>query len=362
MLHPRRHGAAARNLAAALLAWALLAAAPAVAPAAERVTIDDGHVDYAARLTEGRIESVIKDGTAGGPPVWRQPADVRFWLKPEARREIPSNPAFRFLGAAGDPTWLIPEVQRQGVVWLGWSTEALAPGSVDGDVSWELSAVEGPGEVAIYQSGEAGPVVLMSSADGLPDSIVVRRGVHAHANWAFSAEGEYRLTFTHSATVGGQPQSDTETISIEVGRRSDPGPGPGPDDPPGPGPGPEAGEPRLRIVSRAATVRAGVLPIRLRCRPPRAGRGAGCRATVRVRARAVLRRGTRPRAVTLARGRVRLAAGSARTVRLRVVPRLVRRVRTGRRRTVLAGHVTAAARPGSLGDRAKVRVVVPRRR
>jgi surface-anchored protein len=43
-------------------------------------------------------------------------------------------------------------------------------------------------------------------------------GVHAHANWAFSAEGVYRITMTQTATLaGGRRSSDTETLVIAVG-------------------------------------------------------------------------------------------------------------------------------------------------
>ncbi|MDA0185797.1 TIGR03773 family transporter-associated surface protein, partial [Solirubrobacter phytolaccae] len=218
------------TLAAAAAAATLAGASPASAQ-----TLTEGHVDYAARLVDGRLRSLIKDGTRTGAPVWREPAAVTFHVADAARVTIPASATF--LGRPGDTVWALPEVQRAGVLWAGWNTEELSGAQVDGPVSWRLDAVDGPGDVTLFQSGVFGePDVLFRSADGLPDTRTVPLGTHAHGNWVFSHAGAYRLTFTMSARLpGGATTQDTQTLPVTVG--ATPTPTPGAPGPPGDGGG-----------------------------------------------------------------------------------------------------------------------------
>ncbi|GGP66069.1 TIGR03773 family transporter-associated surface protein [Saccharothrix coeruleofusca] len=183
------------------------------------VVLDDGHVDLIApRLLDGALRTGVKDGAAGPErAVWREPADVVLHVVPEARNTVPADPAYAFLGAPGTPVWLIPQTQVPGVVWAGWNTESLTPQQVSGDVEVSLSAVEGPGEVAVFLTGIA-PTVLVDSGDGLPDAITVPLGTHAHANWAFGGEGVYRITVEVTATLAdGRAVADRDVFTIAVG-------------------------------------------------------------------------------------------------------------------------------------------------
>jgi putative ABC transporter-associated repeat protein len=182
------------------------------------VVLSDGHVDYAARIVNGRLTSQVKDGTAAGTPQWRSPSQVVFQLKPEAATTVPSA-SFAFLGAVSAKIWQIPQTQKPGILWLGWNTEEITTSTAIGDVTWTLTAVTGPGAVAIYELDPFGkPVVIFNSKDGLPDSYGVRLGTHAHGNWAFTASGAYKLTLTHSAKLAsGTTLSDTQTVTFAVG-------------------------------------------------------------------------------------------------------------------------------------------------
>jgi putative ABC transporter-associated repeat protein len=194
------------------MSWLALAAALTV--------LSDGHVDYAARLVDGQLQAVVKDGTAGPEHVvWRDPATVVFALGDNARTTIPTTPQLRFLGVPGAPVWLIPQVQQPGVLWAGWNTEELTAAQVAGPVRWTLAAVDGPGTVAVFQTGAFGDVdVVFDSADGLPDTREIPLGTHAHGTWTFSQPGRYRLTFTTAATAAtGAPLADTRTLAVTVG-------------------------------------------------------------------------------------------------------------------------------------------------
>lgn len=242
---------------------AVLALAGAAPASADPVVLAEGHVDYAARIDGGRLGSFVKDGTRGGEPVWRAVADTVFEVRPAARVTIPRTGV---LGRAGDTVWLIPQVQRAGVLWAGWNTEELDASVLSGPLTWTLAAVEGPGRVLLYQTGPFGDAdVLFDSADGLPDARSVALGTHAHGNWAFASAGDYRLTFEwRGERPGGEAVSDTQTLAVKV----DAPPPPPLDGSPQPGGGeapddPSAAPPALTVRASSADVRGRTLRLRL---------------------------------------------------------------------------------------------------
>jgi putative ABC transporter-associated repeat protein len=188
------------------------------------VVLADGHVDAVApRVLDGQLQLQVKDGTtvgqAGGQVRWRAPGDVVFQVKPESATALPDDPALAFLGRKGDEIFLLPQQQRSGILWTGWSTEELRADQVSGPVTWRLTNVDGPGAFGIFTTGSFGDsTVVFDSTDGLPDSHSVPLGTHAHANWGFAKQGVYRLTFDVSATLAdGSTVSDTEVYTFAVG-------------------------------------------------------------------------------------------------------------------------------------------------
>ncbi|MER5203358.1 choice-of-anchor M domain-containing protein [Streptomyces sp. NPDC002825] len=198
-------------------------AQPAAAPVQKAETaptvLDEGHVDIAARVVDGRLQIQVKDGTVPGRTVWREPSSLVLRVKPEARRTVPANPDFAFLGKAGDPVWLLDQVQRPGLLWPGWSTDNMGAGATRGEIAFSLVKAEGPGPFALFNyDGLSGATVRFASADGVPDTFGVPQNTHAHGGWAFGAEGTYRLTLTMSGVLAdGSRTSDTETFTFEVG-------------------------------------------------------------------------------------------------------------------------------------------------
>jgi surface-anchored protein len=149
---------------------------------------------------------------------------VVLHVKPAAKKTIPASDDFAFLGKEGDPVWLLDQVQQDGLLWPGWSTDNIAAGATRGGVDFALTKVAGPGSYALYNyDGLSGATVLFNSGDGVPDSFTVPANSHAHGGWAFSKEGVYRLTFRMSGTLAnGTKVSDTETVTFAVGD-TDPG-------------------------------------------------------------------------------------------------------------------------------------------
>ncbi|MFE5073595.1 choice-of-anchor M domain-containing protein [Streptomyces halstedii] len=186
----------------------------------EKTVIDDGHVDaVAAKMVDGELRALFKDSRDPSDIVWREPSSVVLHVNPQAKEKVPAGDTCAFLGAAGSDFWLIPQVQKQGVVWAGWNTEALGGSDLKGPIDMKLTKVDGPGTLAIWETaGLGGAQVLYNSADGLPDTQKVSLGVHAHANWGFSEEGTYAVTFQLSGTLAnGKPSTDTRTYTFAVG-------------------------------------------------------------------------------------------------------------------------------------------------
>ncbi|MFD0316276.1 choice-of-anchor M domain-containing protein [Streptomyces flavalbus] len=208
-------------------------AVPLSAPAAVRAeapvvstpkVIDEGHVDIAARVVDRRMQIHVKDGTVSGKTTWREPSSVVLHVRPAARNTLPDSDDFAFLGDPGDPVWLLDQVQQDGLLWPGWSTDNIDAGVTKGGVTFSLTDVKGPGTVALYTyDAMSGATVLFNSGDGVPDGFDVPANTHAHGGWAFTAEGTYRLTVRMSGKLAdGTAVSDTETLTFVVGDE-DPG-------------------------------------------------------------------------------------------------------------------------------------------
>ncbi|USQ85579.1 TIGR03773 family transporter-associated surface protein [Streptomyces phaeoluteigriseus] len=221
---PTAAGKAVTDAAAAERRTALAADAAATDVVSERKVLDEGHVDFAARVVGDKLQMHIKDGTVSGRTTWREPSSVVLHVKPAARNTLPDSDDFAFLGKGGDPVWLLDQVQQEGLLWPGWSTDNIKAGAAEGGVDFSLTEVDGPGTYALYTyDAMSGANVLFNSKDGMPDSFDVAQNTHAHGGWAFTEEGTYRLTFKMSGTLAnGTKVSDTETVTFVVGD-TDPG-------------------------------------------------------------------------------------------------------------------------------------------
>ncbi|WP_203744535.1 choice-of-anchor M domain-containing protein [Actinoplanes cyaneus] len=190
-------------LGSGILATALLAGAvPAQAHAAPAV-LSSGHVDVVdIEFEDGALELGVHDESVE-PGVEHEPGDVVLLVKRAAKTTVPDNAAFNFLGAAGAPVWILPEIQAEKLLWPGLSTEEIESGALANDtVTLTAQKVTGPGRLAVYTEDAVGaPRILIDSGDGLPDAVSLATGTHQHANWAFQKAGVYRLKVRATATV-----------------------------------------------------------------------------------------------------------------------------------------------------------------
>jgi len=203
----------------ALTAFAVfsLAAPPVFAEPA--TVIADGHVDMGPRIVDGAWKIQIRDDSAE-PATWRPLPEVILKATGASAMTVPPGTEFSFLGAPGAPVWLLPQVQRPGVLWPGWNTQDPSiAAAVNREVIWQVHAVQGPGHFALFLNGNFGtPDVVFDSAKPMPQETGIDAASHVHGNWAFSAAGGYSLDIEmRTKTPDGAELSDRGILRVFVG-------------------------------------------------------------------------------------------------------------------------------------------------
>ncbi|NHC47519.1 choice-of-anchor M domain-containing protein [Motilibacter aurantiacus] len=212
-------------------------AADAGAPRAYTV-LSDVHTDAVATFWDNG--QLVLDTKADTPALRTRYDNDDVWFHVDNDSRIASWPggAYGFVAPAGATVWLAPEVQGQGRLWPGFSTESVPAGTLDNDdTTLTLAAVEGPGDVELWQTGTFGAPSRLWSSDEPAYRSFTLKNVHMHANWAFTAPGTYRLSVRADAAVGGSPVSATGTYTFVVGDLPANPPSPAPTNPaPAPAP------------------------------------------------------------------------------------------------------------------------------
>jgi surface-anchored protein len=173
-----------------------------IAAYAGKVTLSTGHTDVAVVYDNGEfLMDVSFDETETSYDV----QGVILRVNGGAATTVPSDPLYGFLGAAGMPVWILPQVQDESLLFLGFGSDDLPQGVFQNDtVHIRLTKVKGPGEFAMFGYDSFGtPFVVMNTRDGLDaaDTYPFVAGSDAHFNWAFSAPGKYRVTFETAGTL-----------------------------------------------------------------------------------------------------------------------------------------------------------------
>lgn len=189
--------------------------------ASGRTEISAGHVDMGPRFNNGKFELMLHDDH-GESPVWRSLDEVIYRGSDKAILEVPNDPRYSFVGApAGSKVYVIPQTETKGVIWPGWNTQdPQLVSKLNRGVNLTLEQVSGPGTFSLYlENGNfSAPQVLWSSTKSEPQKLWVEKNTHTHANWVFTAPGEYLLKVTASAELSdGSTVSDTRHLKFAVG-------------------------------------------------------------------------------------------------------------------------------------------------
>lgn len=164
-----------------------------------------GHVDAISVRKTGSTLTVVAHNETVSPPRDQETDSLLYVADRDAIGQVPSDPAYRFLGPPGSRIWVLPQVQNPSLPWVGWDTAGIPRGFLEQNrIRLRLLAVEGPGPVAVYTVSALGvPTVIFNSADGLPDGRNVAVGSHQHVNWAFREAGLHHLRMEVTATFAG---------------------------------------------------------------------------------------------------------------------------------------------------------------
>lgn len=196
-----------------------------------RLVLSVGHTDAVApHYEDGELRLRVKDDTetTGEGVAYHDPADVIFHAKPESEHVITDEfheNGFGFLGPVGASSWILPEVQEPEVLWPGFSSETFPSGVVEDDrLSWHMLDLKGPGSFHLYFSDVPPPPPMFASGDGMPDTLDVNVGTHAHYNWAFGEAGLYSFLFevdANRAADGARASSGPTLYRFFVGDLAD---------------------------------------------------------------------------------------------------------------------------------------------
>ncbi|MBL9128893.1 MAG: choice-of-anchor M domain-containing protein [Verrucomicrobiales bacterium] len=163
----------------------------------ERTVFTTQHVDIRIRYrpdVRPALDIVATDEDRR-PPVDHESTNCVLVVAESGRLELPSD--LPPLGSAGDPLWILPSSQKDGMLYLGLSAEGNPAGVFDGPLGLELVDVRGPGHFFLWQAELGGLTFWMNSRDGASteDRFGQSVGGHSHLDWGFTTSGVYRLTF-----------------------------------------------------------------------------------------------------------------------------------------------------------------------
>lgn len=125
-----------------------------VGPGAAGVT--GGHFDLGSQLKGSTLKASLKDDRKQ-PAAWVEPGSLSFALGDAARTSAPAG--IDFVAPQGSNVWMVPSTQIPGVPWIGANTMHPSLKNTTGPVTWTLESVSGPGNVAVFTSGNFGQIV-----------------------------------------------------------------------------------------------------------------------------------------------------------------------------------------------------------
>lgn len=159
---------------------------------------------------------MMKDDRSA-PAKWVRPESLTFGLGEAAKAEAPAELGSMF-GISGT-VYMVPSTQIAGVPWVGANTQNESIiNSVNGAVTWKLESVDGPGKLAVFESGNFGKVVGNVWFSKVGDTHDLGLKTHVHPNWVFSAPGTYKVRVSETAKLtNGQTVSGATTLTFIAG-------------------------------------------------------------------------------------------------------------------------------------------------
>ncbi|WP_341828045.1 choice-of-anchor M domain-containing protein [Trueperella pyogenes] len=118
---------------------------------------DSGHFDIGSVLEGDNLLVKVKDDRTQ-PAKWVDPSTLTFGLGAASKTTAPAG--IEFIAPKGSEIWMISSAAVNGVPWVGANTQhpSIVSGTT-GAVTWSLSNITGPGQLAVFSSGNLGKIV-----------------------------------------------------------------------------------------------------------------------------------------------------------------------------------------------------------
>ncbi|MDP7052196.1 MAG: choice-of-anchor M domain-containing protein [Verrucomicrobiota bacterium] len=190
----------------------LVIASPKIINAQENEKWSNGHGDL----------SVNHDGSEWSFSFRHEDAidDQIAVLYQNSKEIIPEDSRFNFLGDAGAPIWIIPQVAQPEILFLGMNAESTTKGVFREDhFNLELTSIHAPGDFFIWKTSLNEIDVDINSSDGITESDRTQfpARAHFHKNWGFNSPGTYRIGFTaNGALANGGLSTESEEYFIDI--------------------------------------------------------------------------------------------------------------------------------------------------
>lgn len=183
-----------------------------------------GHLEIGIAFEDGAWDLHVHDHDAEAE---FEPDEVRFVVPKRANRKTPKEREFRFLRDAGKRIWELPQSENPNLLYLGFGTEEVEPGTFRNDrIVVQLKSVESKrnGEFHLYSTDSFGEIeILMDSRKRgkRKGRVVMGAQQERHGFWVFTRPGVYRVTFEAIATPVGanRPVRGEATYTFRVGGR-----------------------------------------------------------------------------------------------------------------------------------------------
>lgn len=180
--------------------------APAAPPQAERcyaasalastpsAFISDGHADIALQGTPGNASVQLNDDSDPRARTQRPSGTFALEVSDQARTVLPDGYRTELPGSPKS-LWLLPQTQKKGLPWIGFSTTELKNVLGPGDrVTVTMENVSGPGRVLAWHETLTSVKVALDSCDP-SKKLTYGPAAHDHLNFGFTEPGYYSVTF-----------------------------------------------------------------------------------------------------------------------------------------------------------------------
>lgn len=189
------------------------------------VEINHGHVDIGPRILDGKWQLISRDDSVN-PSTWRSLDKMVFKMSDKSIQELPQGEQYAFTGAKpGQKVWVIPQVEKAGVPWLGWSTQSpKVVNEVNGQIKITFEGHQGDGYLTVFtQDGNfSAPRLLWDSHKKTAQAINIDTNTHTHMNWVFTKPGIHLVRISMSATLkDGKEVTDSRVVHFAVGDKAD---------------------------------------------------------------------------------------------------------------------------------------------